>query len=256
MRMPSPVKGFAAFALLIAAAPANAADKAIAPLPEEVRGVIRSPARLTLTSDLVARIDRLHVREGDRFDKDAPLLGFDCTAYAARKRVAEAELNAASVELKQKRHLRKLGAAGQGEVDAAGAQTARAGANVDAIAAEMRDCVIEAPFDGRVVELHAHAFEMPEPGRPLMTIIDNSHLEIELIIPSSAMRTLSQGSRFVFHIDETGGEVDATIDRFGAEIDPVSQTVKVIAVIGERPGNVLAGMSGSATFGAAANGQQ
>lgn len=217
-------------------------------LPAQVRGVIRAPARVTLASDLAARIDRVHAREGDSFDEGVPLISFDCTAYAARQRVAEAELSAAAVDLKQKRHLRRLGAAGQGEVDLAAAETARAGASLDATVAQMRDCVIEAPFDGRVAELHARAFEMPEPGRPLMTIIDNSYLEIELIIPSAALKTLSPGDSFPFRVDETGGEVTAVIDRFGAEIDPVSQTAKVIAVIHDLPDGVLAGMSGSAAF--------
>lgn len=239
--------------LSVGAAPAqeNLKTAAVnAPVAGNIRGVIRSPARVALTTDITAPIADVHARDGEAFTKGQPLITFDCRRYAAELEQAEAARRAAAVELRQKNHLRKLGAAGRGEVEVAAAEAARGAASVELAHARMRDCVIEAPFDGRVVQSDVVTHEMPEPGRPLMTIIDDSSLEIELIVPSVALRALKPGTRFSFLVDETGRAETVSVDRIGAEIDPVSQTVRIVASFPERPIDVLAGMSGSADLNA------
>ncbi len=242
---------FLLLALVGARAQQEMTTAAVKPLGEgQTRGVIHAPARIAITSDLFARVAEVHVRDGETFAKGDPLVSFDCARYAAEMKQAKAALGAAAVELRQKSHLKKFGAAGKGEVDVAAAEVARGDASVELAKVRMEDCVIEAPFDGRVVELTIGAHEMPEPGRPLMTLINDTSLEIELIVPSIALRTLTAGKRFPFKVDETGATITASVDRIGAEVDPVSQTVKIIAVFPQRPQGILAGMSGNALLDA------
>jgi hypothetical protein len=45
-------------------------------------------------------------------------------------------------------------------------------------------------------------------------------------------------------VDETGKTYGAQVSRLGARVDPVSQSIKVTAVIEGRPAELMAGMSG------------
>jgi membrane fusion protein, multidrug efflux system len=69
-----------------------------------------------------------------------------------------------------------------------------------------------------------------------------------LIVPSFYLRHVRQGDAFKYKIDETGREYEAQILRVGAAVDPVSQTVKIIAVFSGPVSDVLAGMSGTANL--------
>ena len=212
------------------------------------RGVVLSSERVDIVTDLGAPVEQVPFREGGRFEKGAVLIAFDCQRYAAELAAAEAARQAAQVELRQKQHLLRNGAAGRGEVDMASANSARASAEIDVVRARMDGCVIAAPFDGRVVARNIDPAEMPVAGEALMTIIDDGRLEIEMIVPSMWLRDLARGTYFLFEVDETGTEHRARVDRIGAEVDPVSQTVKLYAVFEEGSGGVLAGMSGNARF--------
>lgn len=241
-----PFRSAAVLALLLGLFfPAFALAQSVEP---NVRGVVRAPSRIELTTDLSVPVVSAPFQEGATFKKGESLIVFACDRYDAELRAARAGYAAAATELKQKRHLLKYGATGRGDVDLASAQTNRASAEIDAIKARMADCTIEAPFDGRVVQLAIREAQMPSVGQPLLTIIDNSRLEIELVVPSKWLRWIEPGSTFNFEVDETGMLHTARVDRVGAEVDPVSQTVTLYAVFTDGADKVLAGMSGNAQF--------
>jgi predicted transcriptional regulator len=82
----------------------------------------------------------------------------------------------------------------------------------------------------------------------MLVILDDSALEIEIVAPSNWLTWLKTGQVLSILVDETNVEVIAKLDRIGAEVDPVSQTVKVFAKITESHTSILAGMSGTVSF--------
>lgn len=83
-----------------------------------------------------------------------------------------------------------------------------------------------------------------QPGQAVLDILDDSSLELEFIIPSKWLAWLKPGHKFQVRIDETQKAYPARIQRIGARIDPVSQSIKAIAVIDGQFADLLAGMSG------------
>ncbi|MCB1418971.1 MAG: efflux RND transporter periplasmic adaptor subunit [Notoacmeibacter sp.] len=217
-----------------------------------LRGVVRSKARLELTTGLTVPVDTVPFRSGSRFSRDDLLVSFDCARLKAELRAAEAVAQAANVELGQKAQLRKYGAAGKGEVDLAAAGAARSAAELELAAVRMSDCEIRAPFDGRVVETGVDAHEMPQPGKPLMIIVDDSNLEIDLVAPSNWLGWLRNGAGFAFTLDETGQTRQAIVTAIGAEVDAVSQTIRLTGEFAGHDTAILPGMSGTADFSATA----
>ncbi len=214
----------------------------------DARGVVVPNAEVTLAAAVSTRIERMPFKAGQAFRKGDVLIQFDCKRQLADLRGAKAALNKASTFYAGKRRLKARGAAGGQEVREASSDVAAAKASVDGLNEVIGLCKIEAPFSGRVVERHAETHEIPAINAPVLTVVDSSKLELDLIVPSTWLRWVKEGTKFEFAVDELGQRFPARVERLGAKVDPVSQTIKLTGVFSARPNRVLAGMSGTAKF--------
>ncbi len=213
-----------------------------------IRGIVQPRAKAGLSAEVPSRIVRLPFREGESFHKGDVLVEYDCARLEAARKAARAAWRAAALKARSKRRLVKYQAAGRLEAAVAEAESEKARAEMEAAAVEVRKCRLLAPFKGRVVELHAQAHETPGSGRPVMTVVDLSRLEVEVIAPSRWLSRLRPGAEFTFRVDETGDVLKGRVERIGAVVDAVSQTVRLHGVLEGDASRVLPGMSGVAEF--------
>ena len=216
--------------------------------PNDARGVVVPNAEVTLGAGLAARIASMPFKDGQTFAKGDTLVTFDCSRHLADLRGAKAALRKSSSLYSGKLRLKKRGAAGGQEVRDAAADVDSAKASVEALNEQLRFCKIDAPFTGRVVERHAETHEIPAANAPVITVVDDSALELDLIVPSTWLRWVKKETEFQFAVDELGSTFPARVARLGAKVDPVSQTIKLTGTFVGRPDRVLAGMSGTASF--------
>jgi len=204
-----------------------------------------SPRRYTsLSAEIGAKIDLIAVREGERFVAGQTLIGLDCSLQAAQSQRAHATLGAADKTLAANRRLAELNSLGQLELDTAEAELAKARADVALTDATLGKCNVIAPFAGRVAEQKLREKQFVQAGQPILDIIDDTSLELEFIVPSRWLVWLKLGQPFQVRIDETANTYPAKITRLGARVDPVSQSIKIAAVIDGRFPQLMAGMSG------------
>ena len=213
-----------------------------------VRGLVRPLNQAAITTDLAARVAVVRFKEGETFRKGDLLIAFDCERQNAELAAVRAVHREAQLALDSATYLDKKGAVGRFDVDVARSRADKAASEVAVLDARIKQCAINAPYDGRVTELTVNAHEMPAPGRSMISIVDETTYEIELIVPSNWLRRLDIGATFKFAVDELDKTYTANLVRIGAAVDPVSQTVKVIGVFVAKPDKVLPGMSGSAIF--------
>jgi multidrug efflux pump subunit AcrA (membrane-fusion protein) len=109
-------------------------------------------------------------------------------------------------------------------------------------------CSIAAPFAGRVAKRHVAAHQYVTPGVPLLDILETGQLELQMIVPSKWLAWLKPGAAFTVQVEELGKSFPAKVQRLGAQIDPVSQTVAVFGVMDGSHAGLLPGMSGWAVF--------
>ncbi|MFK7901603.1 MAG: efflux RND transporter periplasmic adaptor subunit [Nitratireductor sp.] len=218
------------------------------PLAFEVRGLVKSSAKIEIMTDILAPVAQAPYLEGMNFSKGDLLIGFDCKRYEAELKAAKAAASAAWLDHKSKKRLLRHGAVGRDEVGLAGAKAVEASAQMEVQKARNISCDFIAPFAGRVVELNTRQHEFPKNNQPLMVIIDDSDLEIEMVVPSNWLTWMKPKLPFDFLIDETGARVNGYVSRIGAEVDPVSQTIKLVGKIDKQQDTVLSGMSGTALF--------
>jgi len=213
-----------------------------------IRGVVKATAQATLASQVQGRISRLPFKEGQRFKKGALLVALDCSKYEAELASAQAEHRGKKKTHENNLHLAKHQAVGTLEVEISEADADKAFAAVQAARVNVNGCTVRAPFPGRVVKTIVNEHENVFPNDQLISLLDDSLLEIELILPSKSLAWLKVGTPFEYAVDETGIRYSAVVQDIGANVDPASQTVKVKGSFRKQPDHVLAGMSGTASF--------
>jgi membrane fusion protein (multidrug efflux system) len=198
----------------------------------------------TLSAELPAKIDRISVKEGERFKEGQQLVAFDCVIQRALVDEASAVLAAAEKSKSVHKRLLELNSTGTLEAEKSGWDAAVAQAKLNSARAVASKCTITAPFSGRVVEQKARAFQYVQVGQAILEVLDDSILNAEFIVPSAAVTTLKPGTSLQIAIDETRKTYPAKIARIGAKVDAVSHSVKVTAEIrGDFP-ELMAGMTG------------
>jgi RND family efflux transporter MFP subunit len=197
---------------------------------------------------MAGRIEFLELRDGDRFEDGQVLVRFDCEAVGYNAAIARALRNKAAKVYENKRRLGQLGSIAALDIDVAAADLAQASAEVDLAVERLSRCEIKAPFPGISAEVAVKRYQYVNEGEPLMQVLDDRELEVEMLVPSLWLLHLDVGDRFQVLLDETATTYEATLVRFSGRIDAVSQTVKAYGKIeGQRP-ELMAGMSGRATF--------
>jgi membrane fusion protein, multidrug efflux system len=233
------ISGYCAFS------PAHAAEAA------EIRAQLNARHTSILSSEISAKITQLNVQEGERFKQGDLLVAFSCAEQHAQLKKAQAVVQAAEKTYAVNARLAKLNSMSPLELEMAAAEVAKAKADIDLMGAVLQKCTITAPFSGRVAERLVQRYQYVKAGDPILDILDDSQLELTVLVPSAWLAWLKPGLDFKVFLEETQREYPAKVKTLGARIDAVSQTVKIIGVITGKADDLLAGMSGRAVFAAA-----
>jgi membrane fusion protein, multidrug efflux system len=172
------------------------------------------------------------------------------TAISSQAELAAAVATFGSRRVAYESSLRLLSykAIGSLSVEQAKFEADKAAADVQNLEAKRDSCTIVAPFRGRVVEKLAQAHEVAQPNQPLMKIVEAGTQEFVLMVPSSWLDRVNKDSKFSIHIDETGQTHEAVVTQVGGSIDPISQSIRMIAEVSVPQLTLSPGMSGTASF--------
>ncbi len=240
-----------AVSVATAQAPAQAPAQTSAQTSDasQIRGVIRALNEAAISSDIGTRVVTLPFREGDAFRQDDLLIEFDCDKLRADLKAVDAERRGLHAAWENSARLYQMRAAGAHEVTMAASAHDKASAMVEGLQSRVRQCRIVAPFDGRIVDLSVRRHETPPTNQPIIRILDDRALEIDLLLPASALGKVKPGVPFALTLDETGVVVRGQIARVGPSLDIVSQTFKAAGRPLSAPAGLLPGMSGTVTLG-------
>ena len=97
--------------------------------------------------------------------------------------------------------------------------------------AKLDYCDIKAPFSGVIVEKFVQPFETLQAGETVVEIANSAELRIEVIVPVIWMIDVRDMKVFDFKVEFSDHVFSVDIVSISPNIDPVSQTVKVIGSI-------------------------
>lgn len=217
------------------------------PLIEQpVRGLVRALTQAMITTEFNAAVSKVAFKEGERFARGDTLVEFDCRRQRAELASSEAQHREMQLIFDNNKLLRQSQAVGRNELEISEARLQKAAAELEGLRVRLDQCVLKAPFDGRVSELGIHELETPQPGKPYIGIIADGELEIDLIVPAAWLADVGVNSQLKFAVDERHTVHDIVVKRLGAAIDPLSQTAKIVAGFMAPAPGVMPGMSGTA----------
>jgi RND family efflux transporter MFP subunit len=193
------------------------------------------PARVALISPRAAgRIERLEVVEGVSVRAGQPVAYLlspafitaqndfiQATQRAERLRGTHDEVGARALEAAARRRLQLLGAS----------DTLLANLNPTGMPLDLLP--IFAPFDGSIIERHAMTGAAVEPGSPLYTIADLSHVDVIANVPERALEGLTVGQSAAVRVPAFASlQLEGRVKRIREVLDTTTRTVE--AVIGVR----------------------
>ena len=207
------------------------------------------PRRVTvISSSQDGKISDVLKDNGDSFKKDDILIQYDCSDLEAEAAIAGIQKNLTQKKREGINRLFKLDIIS--DVDRLSIETedSQANAKIALYKARLESCVIRAQFDGHVTKRLANPSEYTRTDRVLMEIASDEPLQAQFLLPSKWLRWVNQGAPLIVSINENGRKYPATITRLYGEIDPVSQSIQVVATLNDYPDTLLPGMSGQAVL--------
>lgn len=209
-----------------------------------IRGVIVATKEAAVSSSITSPVLKINGRVGDVFDKGDKLIKFDCGLLQAQQRSALVELKVAKAEHSNNLLMQKRGAIAGHDVVLSKFAIERANSELAQFNEQLKECEIEAPFQGSFEEINVKLLQMPTAGTPVMRLVSHEDFEVELIVPSSWLVWIAKDVAFSLHIEELGQDVRGKIIRIGSKIDPVSQTFNVYGKLDAKNVVLIPGMSG------------
>ncbi|NBB82564.1 MAG: efflux RND transporter periplasmic adaptor subunit [Alphaproteobacteria bacterium] len=246
---------------LLSTAPAAAQERAAGvvvdevvtqPMTQTTPVVGRIVARESvIAAEVEGTVAVVHKRIGDRVERGEPILELDKTRLESavdqrRADLAEAQANAeaaaagaeqARQALERTEGLRGSSAFSQARLDeaqqialqqsglrrVAEARRDRAEVALRLAEADLADATIIAPFDGAVGDRSAHVGEYLRIGSPIVTLINDTDLEVEAAVPTDRVSALAPGTPVTLTLDD-GSRHDAVVRAVVPREDPATRT--------------------------------
>lgn len=213
--------------------------------------VVLEPKMKTLISaEVMSPVTFVNKKMGDRVQEGEIILKLDDTIYHANFKKTEANLSKAAVELDITRRLFEDKSASLFDLKSAEAQLAQANSEYWQAKKLYESTFVRAPYSGKVVKVYLDEYELSQPGKELVEIVDDSKLYARFLVPVTALSTLKDGSSVVMKIDGLPEDIKADITRTSPVIEAVSGTIKVEAEIDNTQDRLVAGMVGQVGFNA------
>lgn len=230
--------------LTLAAVPVYGQDDS-----EAARAQVTAVEQTLLAAPRAGRLLTVAPLIGDSVAKGDTLITFDCRMEQAELSAASAREKAASAQHAVNQRLAKFDNVSDLDVRLSEAALDEAKAERERSQAQNEDCTITAPFAAEITERQVQPYQYVRQGDPLLALTNLQRLQIEVVIPAAWLDRVETGTPMQFVTDATRYKVRATVSRIVDQVDPVSQTIKVIASPSQATDRYLKpGMSGEAVF--------
>jgi len=220
--------------------------KASSCLAEDIQVQLTPGERANLTAPMSGQIMSIRYQDGEVFKNKSLLVQFECGEQKARLSQVKARLDRAQGIKDASAQLLELGSESRVDFNIKKANLAEANAEKELVLSAVKRCTIYAPFQGRVGQLDVEQHDIVQQGQPLIEILNDKTLNVEMIVPSHWMSFLKPGYLFPVNISETGQAYQSEIVRLGGKVDPVTQSIKLYGRIDNTAYALRAGMSGYA----------
>ena len=236
-----------------------------------ISGNLRTLSTVDVKPEVGGRLIAASFKEGDFVRKDQLLAEIDPINYKlaydqalAVLAVAKASLERVNVSAKyartEKKRADNLRSSGgitekdhqaavtgveeaEAQIRLAEAQCEQAQAAVAIAEKALKDCKIYAPAQGHVLKRYFDKGSLLAPGVSLYTLVDNSQLELECVVPSYQLASIHLKQRVVFTTPTWGDRTyEGTVAAINPTVESDNRSVKLFITIDNPKGELRSGM--------------
>jgi membrane fusion protein (multidrug efflux system) len=212
---------------------------------ESIPTGIKAREATLLSSQILARIENVHVRAGENVVKGQLLVILKSEGLKAQLAQAmamvdtsQALLTEAKVSFERAQTLKEKGVVSQSELDNAvtyfrryGTELVAAKQRINVAQTAFENSKITSPFSGVVVERSSEPGNMASPRQLLLSLYDPLTLQIEADMCGSLATQLHIDRKMTVKVDSVGKEIDGTIVEMLPAVDPNARSFLVKAGI-------------------------
>lgn len=191
----------------------------------ELLGSVVAKQRADIQTKVQARVERTPVVIGSRVRKGDLLVEFDTRETDARVQQARALYQQASQDLKRFETLLSQNAATQQEFDGVKARHSVAEATLDEADGMLSYARLVAPFSGTITRKDINVGDLAVPGRPLLSIEDESTLQLVVSVAEAQRGFLRIGDTLQVGHASGGTTTRAVVEELSPSADPISRTI-------------------------------
>ncbi len=205
---------------------------------------VRSRRTAEIATRIAGTVARVHVDAGSRVREGEALLTLDSADLQAALDAARTAREVAERAYRRLERLAADGAASAQELDQAEAALEAARAREAAARAQMAYAVVRAPFSGVVTARTVDEGDLATPGRPLLTLVAPTELEVVADLPAARYGSVETGD--VLEVYTTGGgRAEARVTRVVPALGAASRTFRVEARLDAGAGEASSLLPGS-----------
>lgn len=222
-----------------------------------VSGKIEAAQTANISTRMMGTITHIYIKVGDKIRKGQLLATISSQDIQAKKAQTDAAITEAEANLKNAQkdferftNLYNKQSASAKELDnvtlhfnAAKARVETASQMRNEINAMMAYTHLTAPFDGTVTQRMADEGSMANPGMPLLTLEQNSELQISATVGEADINQIKQGDRAAVEIKAIGKKINCVISEIGpSSLLTGGQYPIKLAIPGQEQKDLFAGM--------------
>ena len=193
----------------------------------DVRGSVKSKRNVLMSAEIPARIDRVHVRQGQNVSKGQLLVSLDADVLNNSIKELETQLELANTIYERQARLweQKIGT----EVQYLQAKNNKESleSRLATTKSQIAQANLRAPFSGSVDEVPAREGEMASPGIPLVRLTSPEDMYIEAEISERFLGKVVPGDRVEVQFPMQEKSIESTVAAVSDVINPENRTFRV-----------------------------
>ena len=211
------------------------------PIFEAAPASVEAKFSTLVSSRILARITRVHVRAGDMVQQGQVLIELEKSDLEAKARQAQEQINAMSARLNEAeknltrvRQLREQGTLSAADLDKASANAESLRAELAAAQQALEEAqtavdytVIRSPISGRIVDRFAEPGTTAYPGNKLLSLYNPNSLRVEAQVREQLALSLQMGDRITVEIPSLNKTLPAVVEERVPAAEPGSRSFQI-----------------------------
>ena len=211
--------------------------------PLEALGTLKANESVVLTANVAETISAIHFESGERVKQGEVLVELDSSEEQAVLQEAKYTLNEAQSQLDRIKAVAKRGDASQSLLDEKQREFYVARARLAAIESRLENRLVRAPFSGVVGLRNVSLGAFVSPGDVITTLVDDRRMKLDFNVPSLFIALLKPGVSIQAKARALDNAVfDGVVESVDNQVDPVSRSVTVRAILDNKDGQLKAGL--------------